>query len=73
MTLRNRRRDGPQDEQGRRDPYQKADGSRIADSGFVGLTRTSAEQRVSNLPAMLDITMSQPVERKLKQGKVGSP
>ena len=43
MTLRNRRRDGPQDEQGRRDPYQKADGSRIADSGFVGLTRTDAD------------------------------
>ena len=46
---------------------KKADRSRLADSGFVGLSSTEAEQKLSNLPVRLDITTSQPVERKAKK------
>ena len=46
---------------------KKADRSRLADSGFVGLSSTQAEQKLSNLPVRLDKTTMQPVERKAKK------
>ena len=46
---------------------KKADRSRLADSGFVGLSSADAEQKLSNRPARLDITVSQPVENKVKK------
>ena len=52
---------------------KKAGRSRFADSGFVGLSSTDAEQKLSNLHVRLDITMLQPVERKAKKSKSGSP
>ena len=46
---------------------KKADRSRLADSGFVGLSSTEAEQKLSNLPVRLDTITSQPIERKAKK------
>ena len=46
---------------------KKADRSRLADSGFVGLSRTEAEQKLSNRPVSLDKTTMQPVARKAKK------
>lgn len=52
---------------------KKADRSRLADSGFVGLSSTEAEQKLSNLPVRLDTTSVQTIERKSKKLVSGSP
>ena len=43
---------------------KKADRSRLADSGFVGLSSTEAEQKLSNPSVRLDTITSQPIEEK---------
>lgn len=45
---------------------KKANRSRLADSGFAGLSSTEAEQKLSNPSARLDIITSQPIENKGK-------
>ena len=46
---------------------KKANRSRLADSGFVGLSSTETERNLSNLSAWLDPKVSQPIERKAKK------
>ncbi len=43
---------------------KKADRSRLAYSGFIGLSSTEAERNLSNLSAGLDTRVPQPIERK---------
>ena len=46
---------------------KKADRSRLADSGFVGLPSTDAEENLSNLSVGLDPITSQPIQRKSRK------
>ncbi len=46
---------------------KKADRSRLADSGFVGLSSTEAERNLSNLSDWLETRVSQTFERKAKK------
>ena len=44
---------------------KKADRSRLANSGFVGLSSTETERNLSNLTAGLDTSVSQLIKRKV--------
>ncbi len=46
---------------------KKADRSRLADSGFVGLSGTEVERNLSNLSAGWDTSTPQPIESTFKK------